>query len=856
MALRDLRTSLKSLQFGNDTPGGGSSGLPYIQNGLPEDSPAGEYLAGIARDSMDWPLRGGTYSTIASTTDSIRISRFLTDLPRGYVFTSKQVQLQKSNPKIETGGFASRLNTQTYNLNANLLAQVFEQGTGIHIPRPGANVNELGPNNPQAKYEWIVSHKNTDQNRLVALYSTKIKSDGSLLSLDSAVTNLGISTDDTLLFDYEMGPDSLYGDGKTTILRTTNTTTAFEGYISKGFTQTSYNPSFEQSSPTTGINYLNSLGLTDYIKVNQIGGLVDGLYKSKIPNFASMGANISPTLNLNSTINTSNGFGNTNGDPFASSNNFSLPQFTPQKIDLSGGKENIDFIDNPFSNNKYPKNSYQQSSKDFIRPEQTPNEFKDTINQFNNTMGYSALLAAKGNDLAVFGKTEDFRSKTNDPIAKALADSVSYNTGGPNGDGFKMESRIGIGNPGARPSNTRSNFYTEYKGGQDKINMSPIYRRSIDTPVEDDDPSVRDLIKFCIEAIDNGYPDETNRMHFRAYITNFSDNIGAEWDSKKYMGRGENFYTYQGFTRDVNFTFIVAAQSVQEMEKIYQKVNYLASTLHPDYEIGTGFMRGSLHKLTIGEYFYRTTGIITSMNITVEDNYPWEIKMAQPELRNTFQTGSNALGNPLEKDDRGQMEVPQILKIQMNFKPIAQHSEKGGSLPQRGLKEPIIISEAVANNYLTRKDFDFAELGKKATAASTPASTTPTSTPPGTNTDTTTPAVTTTTNDVNTAPAVTTTTTQAPPANSWVPGDVVPGYSNVITKSTQTSQETWTVAVLKADSGYFGWQVTNPDGTTILSPSGNYTDVSAALSAGTTEAENVSGYNTPIQDAFDDEFGD
>jgi len=69
MALRDLQTNLKSLQFGNDTPGGGSSGLPYIQNGLPADSPAGEYLAGIARNSMDWPLRGGAYSTIASTTD-------------------------------------------------------------------------------------------------------------------------------------------------------------------------------------------------------------------------------------------------------------------------------------------------------------------------------------------------------------------------------------------------------------------------------------------------------------------------------------------------------------------------------------------------------------------------------------------------------------------------------------------------------------------------------------------------------------------------------------------------------------------------------------------------------------------
>ena len=157
MGLINLRTNLKSLRFGNDTQGGGASGLPYIQTGLPEDSPAGEYLASIARNSADWPLRGGQYWTIASTEDAVRVSRFLTDFPKGTTFTTKQVQLQKSNPKIETGGLASRLNTQTYNLNANLLAQVLEQGSGIHIPRPGANANELGPDNPQAKYAYIVS---------------------------------------------------------------------------------------------------------------------------------------------------------------------------------------------------------------------------------------------------------------------------------------------------------------------------------------------------------------------------------------------------------------------------------------------------------------------------------------------------------------------------------------------------------------------------------------------------------------------------------------------------------------------------------------------------------------------------
>jgi hypothetical protein len=185
-------------------------------------------------------------------------------------------------------------------------------------------------------------------------------------------------------------------------------------------------------------------------------------------------------------------------------------------------------------------------------------------------------------------------------------------------------------------------------------------------------------------------------MHFRAFITNFSDNISADWNGQRYMGRGENFYTYQGFNREVSFTFKVAAQAVEEMAKLYQKLNYLASTLHPDYN-DNGFMRGTIHKLTIGEYFYRMPGIIKSMNITVDDNYPWEIKMKQPEQRNA--AGQNVPPNK----DQLQMEVPQILNVQMSFAPIYNN------LPQRGLKEPIIISDKIANNYLARPDFQFNE---------------------------------------------------------------------------------------------------------------------------------------------------
>jgi hypothetical protein len=787
MGLINLRTNLKSLRFGNDTQGGGASGLPYIQTGLPEDSPGGVTLANYARNSLDYPLRGGEqYWAIAATIDTARISRFLTTFPQGTTFTDKQVRLQKSNPKIETGGLASRLNTQTYNLNANLLAQVYEQGSGIHIPRAGANANELGPDNPQAKYAYIVSHKDTNQNRLVTLYNSKISSDTTGLSLDSTITKLGISTDENLLFDYIGGPDSKYGDGNTTIFRTTNTNNSFEDYTKQTFLHSKYSPNFEQSSPTIGINYNRTRGASEIAIIAGIPGL------SKTNNFKlNKPANtFAPSIGFSPTTPS---FGSTPPTTFGT-----LPAAPPTpQFDKINNRESLDFETNAFgtiSPKNIPQQGYGPTAGDYLRPEQTPTIFENTINQFGNTMGYSKLLASKNSDdIGVFPKTQDFRAQTN---ASALASTVSYNTGGPNGTGFKIESRIGVGNPGIRPNNLRNSFYDPFPDGQDQINMSPIYRRNIKFAIEDDSPAVRDLIKFCIEVIDNDSPKKTDRMHFRAYITNFSDNIGAEWNAQKYMGRGENFYTYQGFTRDVGFTFIVAAQSVQEMEKIYQKVNYLASTLHPDYQDGTGFMRGSLHKLTIGEYFYRTTGVITTMNITVDDNYPWEIKMRQPELRKENNGDVNASGDQL------QMEVPQILKIQMNFKPIMD------KLPQKGLKEPIIVSEAIANNYLSRGDFKLAEKEKPATKAPAPSSTSPTPIPPGVNTDTTTPSVTTTTNDVNTAPAVTTTTTQAAPADSWVPGSVY--VSNSVTGPSGTAR--WEVR-RAAQQGFFYWDVTSPDGS-------------------------------------------
>jgi hypothetical protein len=656
MALRDLQTNLKSLRVDKDRPFGGSSGLPYIKGGLPEDSPAGEYLADLARYSSEGTVRGGLFSVVSSATDSVRVSRFLNDFPKGLLFTSKQIGLQRSNPKIETGTRGDVLNTQVYS-NSNLLAQIALQGTGEHVPRPGFNTNDLL--REENKYEKIVKNKTTNENRLVTLYNNKIAPASSKILPDN-LEKLGISSLDNELFNYAGGPGSSYGDGDTFIPRVVNTNSSL-------------------SVPEDNvINYLGALGLTDLIKTKSIPGLRDLLYPKKSRGFVAP-TSFSPATTLgNASLQT----------PFVASN-----------IDLSGGVENIDFTDNPFSDSKIPKSGYQQASPDFIRPETVPEGYT-----FGNTMAYSKLLSS------VPGKLQDFRQNQIDTNNQGTDYSKEL---------VNIATRLGIGNPGSRTKEQRQYINQINNGdGQDKINLIPLYTYDGGDPDPIQGNKVRDMIKFCIEVIDNDSPVKTSPIHFRAYVTDFSDNIGAEWDSKKYMGRGENFYTYQGFTREVSFKLTVAAQSKQEMMPLYQKLNFLASSLHPDYNDG-GFMRGNLHKLTIGEWFYRTPGILKSMNISVDSNYPWEIKYTEPETdafpaadfptnvtplnykNGTSDKGSEKFEN--SNSDADMMELPQILSIQFSFSPILNNLPRLAKKDGLFTQTPILISDhGIQENFIKR----------------------------------------------------------------------------------------------------------------------------------------------------------
>ena len=251
----------------------------------------------------------------------------------------------------------------------------------------------------------------------------------------------------------------------------------------------------------------------------------------------------------------------------------------------------------------------------------------------------------------------DFRKALiSDNTKSFISDSPDYTE-------KNIEKRVyrGGGNPGKRGVD-RSNYTIgrpDLSKGVDTLNSLYLYRSENVT----NDERKNDLVKFRIATIDNDEPLKSVFAHFRAFINSFTDSMNASWNRFKYAGRGEDFFTYQGFNNTISMDFTVAAQSKQEMSIMYQKLNYIKSTLAPDYS-EKGYMRGSIHKLTMGGYFYEVPGIIESLTYTIPNDTPWEIGIPATSAQDTNALGSNGFTDSAVK------ELPHRIEVSMTFSPI------------------------------------------------------------------------------------------------------------------------------------------------------------------------------------------
>ena len=624
MALKDLyndpasfKYNSKNNKYDKDIRGGGYSGQPWQKATVPQTLDQLNSLTTEAL-SLDYPIRGGSYSELAARADFARLDAFLLSYPAGKAFLDKQKGLQFSNPLMESGRSGGDVNTRVYSDGRNLMTQVADSGTGFHYPQSGKTLNELTYD--QNKYEYIVAHKPTQQNRLVTLYNLKINPEPPTTGdLSTTALNLGINTNiPGNLFFYSGGPSSVYGLGQTLIQRAKNSL--------GGFISTNEAPLFIGSNA----------------KVNPITG--DTVQNKRI---TDRSINIDTGINYNKLTGISSIF------------------------KIGGG----DSIDNGITDQGNSiENLAQQSSPDFIRADQSTSQNNPS---FQYTMGYNDLLASKGEDKSQAYRTSDFRQRVINP---SKVNKRNYSS--PN---VNKTTRIGIGDPGARQTlgtdSQKTNPNSTYIDGLDRVNM-----KDVTGPVGSSSffqPDTRDIIKFGFEVIQNDNPTNVRAVHLRAFLTGYSDNHSADWQSKRYAGRGENFYTYQGFDRQVSFSFKVAAQSKSEMQPLYRKLNYLLSTLYPDYN-SAGFMRGNITKLTLGELFHRTPGILTSLNLTVDDNTPWEIAFKEGVAAGPGGQGVN--------EDEVMVEAPHIINVSATFIPILTVLPRTGLTTQNAVQTPILLA--------------------------------------------------------------------------------------------------------------------------------------------------------------------
>lgn len=240
-------------------------------------------------------------------------------------------------------------------------------------------------------------------------------------------------------------------------------------------------------------------------------------------------------------------------------------------------------------------------------------------------------------------------------------------------ESYHLENRIGLGNISYRNEAQRKSPY-EKKPQLDKVDkknlLSPT-REFLSQGTKNGKPGdARDIVKFKFEIVDAGDVVDKNsnnvNLFFRAFVETFNDNYNSSWNEFQYLGRGEKFFNYLGFDRNISINFKSAAMTRHELAPMYRKLNYLASSLAPTYG-NNGFMRGTLVKFTLGSYFYQLPGFISSLDYTWNTTYPFEIALNSPDPI----TGER-------EQDSDVQELPMVLDVQLNFRPIHSFTPQTG----------------------------------------------------------------------------------------------------------------------------------------------------------------------------------
>ena len=747
--LTTLQTNLKSLGFGKDRPQEGSSNQPYITTPIPGNN---DPLPENPLDNEDFLLRGGINAPADTFEDVERLFRYFKDLesPRGSLFTVKQNLLSKISIRTQASGIG--VNDGVYT-PLNTLAQAGMITFGGHIPKQGIipiagaatysdqfitptsvkSFENIPTPDIEAEID-VIGEEGGKGNRLVQL--TQIKIDNSLKFKKKFKIKNQIARFDWNILSYAGGPNSALGIGGTRIKFATDP---------------------QQAPLRTGVNNSKkirigskevSISANKFQPISEEADQIIPLPLGASSNYNKITSNPDNIIDINKIVaNSTEGYYNSFETSVYQSGSLLLSKTNPSLS--TGSKENpiADFISPLGVSKQLGKISIQNGGSGLengtitvqnLFNSSTPAyhigkqegfwQLTDTVSSVYDKPDIGGIYPLSNNirmfdnntftlntqqlqEKAILsrekGKDElpDFRATLirDNGIKKSSTLSISpdYENAKNRAIEGPTDSRINYASPGQKGniiSYTKGKINSLGKVNiTDRINALPLYRSSNVAATQEGDAggTKNDLVKFRIASIDTNNPSKKTYTHFRAYIDSFSDQYNGSWNSQKYMGRGEAFYKYDHFKRDINISFTVAAQSKPEIMVMYRKLNYLASNLAPEYT-SAGYMAGSLVQLTMGGWCYELPGFISSLTLDIPQESPWEIGIND---KGTF--------------DNTVKEMPHIIKVSgltftpiHTFRPAKMNLTKAMKKPDSNLRdeneygnERYIALKAVNNNY-------------------------------------------------------------------------------------------------------------------------------------------------------------
>ena len=766
MPLINLTTDLKSLRYGSDRPGGGNSGEPFIVTPIPPQDQSNTEttpnvpLAAIPQqvsnaiginnpfttnvsigNTGNGIIRGGiTTAASRAFIDAARVNRFLQSTAGG-IFVDKQKSLSRIAPLTQGGG---TINNDFEFQEITMKGQAAGNAFGLHLLKQTDSSAE--PGDITSGFNFMVG---TTGEPIPGRYldavdpftnNTLTLNDNRLVALSRLFNTFYLSDDEKLTGTHKIGPGGFISlnEGGNLITYPQGPNSGVEGIATNirfadGNQRTGENNPFLLGTGFYGAGFGGTLqgGSFNLLRIARQGasfiqggldklgrkkgflGFLGNALASQVPSLFGKGAqkldefiqnsisnalgleNLSPqsnfevfvrptpTFNYLNYIRLSNVFGAIESDPlfFNSQNNF---------IDSNGNRSStFDF------------NVYQGNGDISITNFQIQNKNGGATWTQKNILEapQSPVIGTVGED---FRKTIiDERGANN--VKTVISSAPSYR-------GNKiLETRVNAGDPGKVPiTKDNSGVYNYAVGAQ---NMAAINKITAMEPknTEGSRPSrytnpTNDFIQFNFAVINNNTSatNKTTYVHFPAFINNFTDDYTGNWGAVKYTGRGDSFYNYEGFDRSISIGFTVAAQSKAELGPMYKKLNYLASTMAPDYQAG-GFMRGNLIRMTMGWYLYELPGFFSSFNISLPSEAPFEINV----------TGYDTRGQFMDDDSVG--ELPLLLNVDATFVPIhnflvSKVASSDGSYPSTGAGENdsrfISLTDGSNNLYNKTNNFD------------------------------------------------------------------------------------------------------------------------------------------------------